>query len=129
MEREVFSQESYILMYFFLCIIGLRKNNQTIFTALEKAARQYKCEHGKILTLFIDSADVLKTQEDLFMQLVHEAKVFANAEILTVAFVSSKVSILRHQRILEMADIEDDKAINFLMRNGFSKELGENSLL
>ena len=109
---------------------------RTIFKVLEKAARQYKRNHGKIPTLFIDSADVLaKRKEDLFVQLVYEAKVLANAEILTVVFVSSEGSILpvvqrlsevsRSSKVLEVADIEDSDAVNFLMRNGLSKELCE----
>ena len=73
------------------------------------------------------------------MQLVYEAKVLANAEILTVVFVSSEGSILpvvqrlsevsRSSKVLEVADIEDNDAVNFLMRNGLSKELCEKIVL
>ena len=110
---------------------------RTIFKVLEKAARRYKHNHGKIPTLFIDGADILaKRKEDLFVQLVYEAKVLANAEILTIVFVSSEGSILpvvqrlsevsRSSKVLEVGDIEDKDAVNFLMRNGLSKKLSEN---
>ena len=91
------------------------KQEVAICKVLEKAARQYKRNHGKIS--FIDGADVLsKCKEDLFMQLVYEAKVSANAEILIVVFISSEGSILpvvqrlsevRSSKVLEVADIEE----------------------
>ena len=39
---------------------------RTIFEVLEKAARQYKLNHGKIPTLFIDGADVLAKRKETF---------------------------------------------------------------
>ena len=39
---------------------------RTIFEVLEKAARQYKLNHGKIPTLFIDGADVLAKCKETF---------------------------------------------------------------
>ena len=68
---------------------------RTIFGTLETAANKYKSEHRRTPTLFLDGMDILAKQNaDLFKQLVYEAKVLANADILTVVFVSSEGLIL-----------------------------------
>ena len=109
---------------------------RTIFGTLETAANKYKSEHGRTPTLFLDGMDILaKWNAYLFKQLVYEAKVLANADILTVVFVSSEGLILplvqkmsevsRCSRIIDVGDISDEKAINYLKNNGLPRELGE----
>jgi len=62
---------------------------------LEKAATKYKSEHSRTPTLFLDGVDVLAKQKaSLFKQFAYEAKVLANADILTVVFVSNKGNTL-----------------------------------
>ena len=106
------------------------------FKVLDETATKYKEKHGKIPTLFIDGADILaKYQDELFKHTVHLAKVLGNAEVLTTVFVSSEGSILpivqklsevtRSVKLFELTDIEDDKAVNYLVNRGLSKQLGK----
>ena len=107
-----------------------------IFKVLKETATKYKEKHGKIPTLFIDGADILeKYQEELFKHTVHLAKVLGNAEVLTTVFVSSEGSNLpivqklsevsRSVKLFELTNIEDDKAVNYLVNWGLSKQLGK----
>lgn len=67
----------------------------SIFEALEGAKNKFKSAHGKMPTLFIDSADILaKHEEGLFVHLVAYVKRLANAGILKIVFVSGERSIL-----------------------------------
>ena len=80
--------------------------------------------------------DILaKWNSDLFKQLVYVAKVLVNEDILTVIFVSSEGLILplvqkmsevsRCLKIIDVGNISDETAINYLGNNGLQRELGE----
>ena len=90
--------------------------------------------HGEAPVLFIDGADLLaKHDKELFVHLVAHAKCAANANILTIMFVSSKGSILpitsmlsrisRYSKLFEIMDISDKTAIEYLINHGLSKKL------
>jgi len=106
----------------------------SIFEVLERAASKFKSAYGKMPTLFVDSADMLaKHEKGLFIHLVAHAKRMANAGILRVVFVSSEGSILpivqklsgisRCSKIFEITDVSDEAAVNYLTKNGLSREL------
>lgn len=70
-------------------------------------------------TLFIDSSDIMaKHEKELFTILLQQAKDLANAEILTIVFVSSQGSILpvvqkssafsRSAKLFKVTDIDED---------------------
>ena len=108
-----------------------------IFKTLSKAANRFKATHaGNVPTLFIDGSDVLcKFENELFMHLLYQAKELANAEQLTIVFVSSEGSILpliqesstssRSIKVFEVLDIPDEIAIKDLEINGLSKVLSK----
>ena len=106
----------------------------TIFQVLKRAASKFQMTHGQIPTLFIDGADLLaKYGKELFGHLVAHAKAVANANILTVVFVSSEGSILpivsslsgisRCSKVFEIIDISDKTAIEFLISHGLPSQL------
>ena len=108
----------------------------TIFGELAKAAQKYRSKHGKMATLFLDGADILaKKDTALFSQIVLEAKFLANAQILTVVLVSSEGSVIplienmseksRCSKIIEVGDISDEQAIDFLQGYNLPKEFAE----
>ena len=108
-----------------------------IFKNLTRAAERFKDQHkGKVPTLFIDGSDVIcKFERDLFHHLLQQAKELANAELLTIVFVSSEGSIIpmiqhsstssRSVKIFEVMDISDSCAINDLKGHGLSSYLSE----
>ena len=57
---------------------------------ISKAAKTFKANTGKVPTVFIDGSDVLCIFESsLFNHLHYQAKELANAEVMTIVFVSS----------------------------------------
>ena len=104
-----------------------------IFETLSKVAKRFKVTHNGIVpTLFIDGSDVLcKFEMELFMHLLSQAKELANAELITIVFVSSEGSIVplvqqsststRSIKLFEVTDIPDEIAISHLENQGLSK--------
>ena len=87
-------------------------------------------------TLFIDGSDLIcKFERELFNRLLQQAKELANAEILTIIFVSSEGSIVpmlqqssmssRSAKVFEVMDISDISAINDLEEHGLSSYLSK----
>ena len=105
-----------------------------IFKSLSKAAKTFKANTAKVPTLFIDGSDVLcKFESSLFNHLLYQAKELANAEVMTIVFVSSEGSIVpilqqsstssRSSKIIKIADIPDSIAVNELTKGGLSNYL------
>ena len=93
------------------------------------AAIRYQGKNGNIPSVFIDGIDVLaKANPDVFLRLVTHAKILANEMIARVIFVSGEGSTMpllrstsavnRSTELIEIGDIPDDQAIQFLMKKG-----------
>ena len=64
-----------------------------------------------------------------------QAKILANEGVLTIVFVSSEGSVVpviqqtsgvsRCNRFFKVEDVDDNEAIKYLIKKGFSKELSE----
>jgi len=77
--------------------------------------------------LFIDGGDALaKFEQELFIHTLQQAKDLANAEVLTVVFVSSEGSILpvvqrsstfsQSVKLFKVTDVQDDIATTYLVK-------------
>ena len=113
-----------------------KKAFDTIVGVLRQAANGYQITTGRTPTLFLDGADLLaKNEKDLFSHILMQAKILANKGVLTIVFVSSKGSVVpviqqtsgvsRCNRFSEVEDVDDNEAIKYLIKKGFSKELSE----
>jgi len=99
-----------------------------VFGALTDAAKKYKRIYGKVPVIVIDSVDLLaKQDEHTFHRLLTHAKVLANSDLLKVALVSSegkvvpvlnKHSYMNRLDVLEIGDISDQQAMEYLLQRG-----------
>ena len=91
-------------------------------------ALHFKAKYGFSPCLFIDGVDLLgKNNPEAFIHLVDRAKYLANRDTLRLILVSSEGSILpllqqtssttREARVVEVADIPDEKAEKYLSKS------------
>ena len=108
---------------------GTHEGVKLVMDTLRVAAVKYKEQTGRVPVLFLDRADILaKRDEAVFAELLVCAKVLANDNTLSIVFVSSDGSVLplmkdssennRSNKIEEVLDISDEKALNYLIQGG-----------
>ena len=104
-------------------------NAAKVLNTLEEACVKYVEKHGVVPVLFIDGTDLIaKHNEKLFSSLITQAKVMADMNKLCIVFVSSEGSIMpllksaagvnRATKIIEVNDIPDESAIEYLKKGG-----------
>jgi len=98
-----------------------------ILQMIEEACKKYLQTHGVVPVLFIDGADLVAKQNPLlFSSLITQAKIMANRNILSIVFISSEGSVMpllknasgmnRSTKIVEVDDIPDEDAYNYLVK-------------
>jgi hypothetical protein len=97
---------------------------QVLRDDLTKAAEKYKAKHGRQPVLIIDAADfIAKRDPALMLEIQDFAKTEADASRLRIVFASNEDSTLplmtasssiERARIVEIGDITDEQAINYL---------------
>ena len=108
---------------------GTLEGVAVVMDTLQVATVEYEEQKGRVPVLFLDGADLLaKWDEAVFARLLVHAKVLANNNILSIVFVSSEGSVLpllkdssgnnRSNKIVEVLDISDEKALNYLIEGG-----------
>ena len=113
---------------------GQKQALDMIVETLRSAGMKLKATHGMLPTLFIDGADLLaKFEKDLFVHLLMQAKLLANDGCATIVLVSSEGTIMpiihgisgmsRCNKIFEVTDTDDEQAVQYLIKMGFSNEL------
>ena len=101
---------------------------------LAEQAIKFQKKHGYVPCLFIDGIDLLaKHNRPAFISLVENAKVFANRGDLRIVFVSSEGEIVplmkttssssRSMTVVEVLDVSDDDAKDYLISKGMPKNL------
>ena len=111
-------------------------NAAMLLNTLEEACIKYVEEHGVVPVLFIDGTDLIaKHNERLFSSLITHAKVMANMNTLCIVFVSSEGSIMpllksasgvnRATKIVEVDDIPDENAIEYLKKEGVAVSMAK----
>ena len=107
-----------------------------VIRVLEKAATKYTAEHhGKVPVLFLDGVDLLaRHDKKLCDQLITLSKIMANNNTLKIVLVSSEgyiIPILKENSsknracLHEIDDVDEEKAVTYLMKNGISKDTAE----
>lgn len=123
-------------MYYRLSNETQEESMDIIFETLEAAATKFISVKGATPTLFIDGSDLLaKHERKLFEHLVSHAKRIANDGVLCVVLVSSEGSILpliqelsaasRCAKVFEVTDIDDERATDYLFKQGISKGISK----
>lgn len=106
-----------------------------VLEVLRRSALQYRHKFGRIPVLIIDGVNLLaKEDEPLCRQLITFAKILANNDELRIVLVSSKGAIMpileTHSQanrsvVYKVADVPDDKAIDYLVSNGVAPSEAE----
>ena len=106
-----------------------------VLDKLGEQAEKFKSKYGRQPVLVIDGVDLLaKEDKQVFLKLVDRAKFLSNSRTVKVVLVSSEGSVIplikksssrsRMAKIVEVVDIPDDKALQYLMY-AVPKELAE----
>ena len=110
---------------------------QFVIEKLAERAVEYRRKHGHLPSLFIDGIDIVaKFDDTLFTKLVVLAKKYSNENQLQIVFVSSEGHIIplmqktssssRAMSIVEVMDVCDDQAKDFLIKKGMPENLAIN---
>jgi len=105
----------------------------SVCEVLVKGAIKYKQRCSKLPVIFIDGADILAKEQKQFQNLVHFARVNANEHTLITVFVSSDGSVLpivqgmgscvNRCTLVEVGDISEETAKEYLKRHGLSEDV------
>ena len=120
---------------------GLDSNDEfralkEIIRIVARQAKEFEKKHNQIPCLFIDGADLLaKKFPSQFLELIDEAKIYANDGMLRIVFVSQEGHIMRHfqstssysraAKVVEILDVDDEEGKKYLVRYGLSDKLSE----
>lgn len=107
-----------------------------VINTLAETSKKFKKKYERVPCLVIDGVDKLaKKNENSFIQLVDLAKLYANDRKLYLVLVSSEGNIMplinktsartRMAKVVEILDIDDDDAVQYLSARGFSEDTAE----
>ncbi|KJE91719.1 hypothetical protein CAOG_02814 [Capsaspora owczarzaki ATCC 30864] len=99
---------------------------------LRDVAAQFKAKHGHVATLVIDAVDQIAQQGPALLHVIQNfAKAAADEQLLNVVLVTcdgsnlpelKASSAMTRARIVEVSDITDEQAVDFLLHRGVNED-------
>ncbi|KJE91812.1 hypothetical protein CAOG_08645 [Capsaspora owczarzaki ATCC 30864] len=105
---------------------------------LRDVAAQFKAKHGHVATLVIDAVDQIAQQGPALLHVIQNfAKAAADEQLLNVVLVTcdgsnlpelKASSAMTRARIVEVSDITDEQAVDFLLHRGVNEDAAKRAV-